>query len=160
MRQDDLSSSPMQVVLCGASDVGRAVCRLLADLPCRVFWLDSRPAFFPARLPPNTTAIVGSVEQMAHLPADACWLVMTHSDEQDYDWIEHILLRNDARYIGLLCCHSKLADFNLRLINCVPLGRIAAIRCLLASPGVQNRQPAAIAITVVAELLQLLKPEQ
>jgi xanthine dehydrogenase accessory factor len=156
--QDDLPVPAMRVVLCGAGHIGRAVSRLLGDLPYTVFWLDSRPEFLPVKLPANTTAIVGAAEQMDCLPADACWLVMTHSDQLDFDWIEQILLRNDARFIGLLGCRSKLASFNLRLINRVPLGRIASIHCPLGAEGMQSRQAAAIAITVVAELLQQRQP--
>ncbi|WP_287881352.1 xanthine dehydrogenase accessory protein XdhC [Aquitalea sp.] len=155
--QDDLPVPAMRVVLCGAGHIGRAVSRLLGDLPYTVFWLDSRPEFLPAELPANTTGIVGAVEKMDSLPADACWLVMTHSDQLDFDWIEQILLRNDARFIGLLGCRSKLASFNLRLINRVPLGRIASIHCL-GTEGMQSRPAAAIAIAVVAELLQQLQP--
>lgn len=152
--QDDLSAPALRVVLCGAGHVGRAVSRLLGDLPCTVFWLDSRPALLPAELPVNTTAIVGAEEQMASLPENACWLVMTHSDQQDFDWVKQILLRNDACSIGLLGGHSKLASFNLRLISHVPLGSIARLHCLPGMAGCDCRQPAAIAIAVVAELLQ------
>lgn len=158
--QDDLPALAMRVVLCGAGHIGRAVSRLLKDLPCTVFWLDSRPAFFPAALPVNTTAIVGTIEQMAHLPADACWLVMTHSDQQDFDWVKHILLRNDACSIGLLGGQSKLASFNLRLINHLPLGSIARLHCLPGAAGGDSRQPAAIAIAVVAELLRQCRSVQ
>ncbi|MBV8680426.1 MAG: xanthine dehydrogenase accessory protein XdhC [Aquitalea sp.] len=155
--QDDLPAPAMRVVLCGAGHVGRAVSRLLGSLPCRVFWLDNRPGLLPTTVPSNTTVILGGTEQMVLLPADACWLVMTHSDQQDFDWVEQILLRNDARYIGLLGCHSKLASFNLRLINRVPLGSIARLRCPPGVAGIDSKQPAAIAIAVVAELLQQTK---
>jgi xanthine dehydrogenase accessory factor len=107
---------------------GRAVSRLLGELPCTVFWLDSRPAFF---LPScRQYSAMSALSSRWHLPANACWLVMTDSDQLDFDWIEQILLRGDARFIGLLGCRSKLASFNLRLISRVPLGVLPVFTAL------------------------------
>ncbi|WP_059285771.1 xanthine dehydrogenase accessory protein XdhC [Aquitalea magnusonii] len=153
--QDDLAAPELTVVLCGAGHVGRAVSRLLGELPVRLIWLDNRPAMFPLACPEHVTTLLGGVELNRQLPADACWLVMTHSDLLDYCWIEQILQRADARFVGLLGSHSKLASFNLRLMGSLPLGRIASIRCPVGIAGIDSRQPAAVAIAVVAELLQL-----
>jgi xanthine dehydrogenase accessory factor len=153
--QDDLAAPELTVVLCGAGHVGRAVSRLLGELPVRLLWLDSRPAMFPADCPGHITTLQGGVELISRLPADACWLVMTHSDLLDFCWIEQILQRGDARFVGLLGSHSKLASFNLRLMGSLPLGQIASIRCPVGIGGIDSRQPAAVAIAVVAELLQL-----
>ena len=156
--QDEMPGAALPVVLCGAGPVGRAVSRLLGELPCTVFWLDHRPAIFPAELAGNIHAVAGSVELMGDLPAGACWLVMTDDDQLDFDWIEQILLRGDARFIGLLGCRGKLASFNLRLISRVPLGSIASVHCPLGIEGINSRQPAVMAVAIVAQLLQQLKP--
>jgi xanthine dehydrogenase accessory factor len=76
----------------------------------------------------------------------------------DFDWIEQILLRGDARFIGLLGCRGKLASFNLRLINRVPLG-VLPVFTALGDRGINSRQPAVMAIAIVAQLLQQLKPD-
>jgi xanthine dehydrogenase accessory factor len=157
--QDDMSTVGMSVVLCGAGPLGRAVSRLLGDLPCTVFWLDTRPAIFPVEVAGNIHPLVGGIEQMNALPADSCWLVMTDDDQLDFDWIEQILLRGDARFIGLLGCSGKLAGFNLRLINRVPLGSIASVCCPLGIEGINSRQPAVMAIAIVAHLMQQLKSD-
>ncbi|NWK78566.1 XdhC family protein [Aquitalea sp. LB_tupeE] len=149
----------MQVVLCGAGLVGRAVIRLLGELPCSVFWLDRPLANFPEELASNIHPVSGGVEQMCNLPANACWLVMTDDDLLDFDWVEQILLRGDARFIGLLGCRGKLASFNVRLINRVPLGSIASVHCPLGIEGISSRQPAVMAISIVAQLMQQLKPD-
>ena len=157
--QSDMTAAAMYVVLCGAGPVGRAVSRLLGELPCTVSWLDSRPAIFPSEVAGNIRPMEGGVEQLNNLPADACWLVMTHDDQLDFNWIEQILLRNDARFIGLLGDRSKLAGFNLRLLSRVPLGRIASVHCPMGIEGINSQQPAVMAIAIVAQLLQQLKPD-
>lgn len=154
-----MANAAMRVVLCGAGPAGRAVIRLLGELPCTVFWLDRRPANFPAELAGNIHPVAGGIEQICNLPADACWLVMTGDDLLDFDWIEQILLRGDARFIGLLGCRGKLASLNLRLISRVPLGSIASIHCPLGIEGINSRQPAVMAISIVAQLMQQLKPD-
>ncbi|WP_242673624.1 XdhC family protein [Aquitalea sp. USM4] len=154
-----MAAGTMQVVLCGAGPVGRAVIRLLGELPCTVFWLDRRPSIFPEELAGNIHPVAGGVEQMCNLPANACWLVMTDDDLLDFDWVEQILLRGDARFIGLLGCRGKLASFNLRLISRVPLGSIASVHCPLGIEGINSRQPAIMAISIVAQLMQQLKPD-
>jgi xanthine/CO dehydrogenase XdhC/CoxF family maturation factor len=83
----------------------------------------------------NIHPVSGGVEQMCNLPANACWLVMNDDDLLDFDWIEQILLRGDARFIGLLGCRGKLASFNLRLINRVPLGVLPVFTALWGSEG-------------------------
>lgn len=153
--QDDLAAPELSVVLCGAGHVGRAVSRLLSELPVRLIWLDNRPEVFPVACPEHITTLQGGVELISAMPADACWLVMTDSDLLDFCWVEQILQRGDARYVGLLGSHSKLASFNLRLMGSLPLGQIASIRCPVGIAGIDSRQPAAVAIAVVAELLQL-----
>ncbi len=153
--QDDLAAPQLTVVLCGAGHVGRAVGRLLGELPVRLIWLDNRPEVFPVACPEHITTLQGGVELISHMPANACWLVMTDSDLLDFCWVEQILQRADARYVGLHGSHSKLASFNLRLMGSLSLGQIASIRCPVGIAGIDSRQPAVVAIAVVAELLQL-----
>ena len=43
----------LQVVLFGAGHVGKALVRVLGELPCRVTWIDERAEQFPQDVPPN-----------------------------------------------------------------------------------------------------------
>ena len=47
----DLAFTPWHVWVFGAGHVGRAIVQVLAALPCRVTWVDSREEPFPAALP-------------------------------------------------------------------------------------------------------------
>ncbi len=53
---DTLVPEDMHVVLFGAGHVGHALVKVLANLPCRVHWVDERDTLFPAGLPDNVEA--------------------------------------------------------------------------------------------------------
>jgi xanthine dehydrogenase accessory factor len=50
---DHVPAPRAHVMLFGAGHVGAAIVRLLADLPCRVTWVDEREDMFPPVAPPN-----------------------------------------------------------------------------------------------------------
>jgi xanthine dehydrogenase accessory factor len=146
------------VALFGAGHVGKAIVRLLSDLPCRVTWIDSRESEFPASLPARVKVVVADPpdDAVGDLPAGADVLVMTHSHPLDYDVVEAALRRGDLRYVGLIGSKTKRARFVARLASRgVGEERIARLTCPVGLPGVGGKHPAEIAIAVAAQLLQL-----
>jgi xanthine dehydrogenase accessory factor len=101
----------LHVGLFGAGHVGKALVKLLADLPCRVSWVDARPEALPANLPPNVVPVRVAlpVQAVGGLPAGSLVLVMT-------------------------------AD---KLI------------CPIGLPGIAGKEPAVVAVSVAAQILQL-----
>src|SRR5690606_1780524 len=77
-------SAPL-IVVCGAGHVGKAIVRVLAELPVRVAWLDSREDEWPAHLPDNVSCINGDALDVIDFPDDAYWLVLTHSHALDLE---------------------------------------------------------------------------
>ena len=146
------------VALFGAGHVGKALVRLLQDLPCRVEWIDERVGEFPAALPPAVRAVVAEApeDEVARLPAGADVLVMTHSHDLDQRIVEAALRRTDLRLVGLIGSRTKRARFLARLEH---RGFAAEARARLTCPvglaGVGGKRPAEIAISVAAQLLQL-----
>ncbi|MFP3527561.1 XdhC family protein, partial [Pantoea sp. SIMBA_072] len=59
-----------QIAAFGAGHVGRALVPLLASLPCRVRWIDSREQEFPELIPNGVTKVVSEepVDEVAGLP--------------------------------------------------------------------------------------------
>jgi xanthine dehydrogenase accessory factor len=159
---DVVMPSVMQVVLFGAGHVGLAIARLLGTLPCRVTWLDARDDMFPAHLPDNVTAEVGDDTDVARLPAGAYWLILTHSHALDFDITEKVIKRGDAAYIGLIGSKSKRANFTHRLEARGVERAVVAERltCPIGVPGIKGKEPAVIAVAVVAELLQRYEASQ
>lgn len=149
--------------LFGAGHVGTALIRLLAELPCRVTWIDEREHLFPAVPPLNVTLEATDTPQaiIAGAPPDSCFLVMTHSHPLDQDLTERIVRRGDARWVGLIGSSSKRAQFERRLRRRgVSDQQLAQIICPIGIPDIPGKEPAVIAIGVAAQLLQVWRRDE
>jgi len=147
-----------QVALFGAGHVGKALAKLLADLPCRVTWIDSRAEAFPAEIPANAAVELTDLpeQEVADLPHESYVLVMTHSHALDLRIVERALRRADLRYVGLIGSRTKRARFLRRLaLRGLAPEEIARLTCPIGIAGVAGKRPAEIAIAVAAQLLQL-----
>lgn len=153
-----------QVVLFGAGHVGQALTQVLTDaVPCRILWIDPRPGQFPAAAPDNveTRAIQDPVAQVGALPPGACCLVMTHSHELDQNLCEALLRRGDFAWLGLIGSATKHRRFMQRLKEKgLTQAQLARLTCPIGIPGIQSKQPGAIAVSVAAQLLQLREARQ
>lgn len=145
--------------LYGAGHVGRAIVKILADIHCRVQWIDERESEFPAGpLPAHVERVcVEPVEaEVAAAPPGAFFLVLTHSHDLDLRITEAILRRGDFGWLGLIGSKSKRARFEHRFAErgIAPelIGRMA---CPIGVPGIVGKEPAVVAVAVVAQLLAL-----
>jgi len=145
--------------LYGAGHVGRAIAQLLAGVDCEVQWIDERESEFPAlALPGHVEKIcVEPVEaEVLSAPAGACYVVTTHSHDLDLRITEAILRRGDFRFCGLIGSATKrerfLHRFEQRGIAPEVLQRLT---CPIGLPGIEGKEPAVIAVSVVAQLLSL-----
>jgi xanthine/CO dehydrogenase XdhC/CoxF family maturation factor len=94
-------------------------------------------------------------------PADAFFLVMTHSHALDEALTQRILQRADFAYFGLIGSTSKRHQFERRLLaRGFQPAQLAAITCPIGIDGIENKHPSAIAIAVAAELLQRYEARQ
>ncbi|MNZ95098.1 hypothetical protein D3C78_1142300 [compost metagenome] len=140
----------------GAGHVGRALVPLLAGLPCRVRWIDSRVAEFPAQLPPGVERVVSEepVDEVDELPPGSYCIVMTHDHQLDLALAERILRRGDFAYFGLIGSRTKRARFEHRLRERgLAAETIARMRCPLGLPEVRGKLPLEIAIAVAGEVI-------
>jgi xanthine dehydrogenase accessory factor len=146
------------IALFGAGHVGKALVKLLGDLPCRVTWIDPRDDIFPEMVPANVTIAVSDEPEaeVAALPPGSFVLVMTHSHPLDQRILEAALKRDDFRYVGLIGSATKRARFLSRL-RARGLGEAAFARltCPIGIDGAGGKHPAEIAIAVAAQLLQV-----
>lgn len=145
-----------QLYLFGAGHVGRALVRLLGELPFRVIWSDGREGIFPDRIPDNVVIDAGAAnaEMIKAAPADAHFLVMTHSHALDFEIVQAILQRRSFASLGLIGSDTKRARFLQRLReNGVAAEDLARLQCPIGLAGIKSKIPAAIAIAVAAELL-------
>jgi xanthine dehydrogenase accessory factor len=146
--------------LYGAGHVGQALIRVICDLPFDVTWVDSRAQLLPDDLPENIHAlhVPEPVSVVATAPINACHLVMSHDHALDYTLSRAILERGEFAWLGLIGSRSKGAKFRSRLAR---EGFASESIARLVSPigvgAVESKWPAAIAIAVAAQLLQVFE---
>ena len=148
----------LQLVLFGAGHVGRALAEVLGRLPLRVRWVDARAHEFPASVAANIERRCTDTPEaeVGDAPADAVFLVLTHSHALDFELVRAILERGDFRLCGLLGSQSKRARFEQRLhARGVAEHAIARLHCPLGVPGLAGKEPEVIAIAIAAEVPQL-----
>lgn len=142
--------------LYGAGHVGQAIVRALADLPFQITWVDSRAEIFPRPLPAGVRVVhaPSPAAEVANAPPGVKHLVMTHDHGLDYEICRAVLRREDSAWLGLIGSASKGARFRARLRReGIAEGAIRRLVCPIGIEGVEGKSPAAIAISVAAQLL-------
>ncbi|KAF3997148.1 xanthine dehydrogenase accessory protein XdhC [Glaciimonas immobilis] len=147
-----------QLFLFGAGHVGAAIVRALSDLPCRITWIDEREEMFPDLQPANVTIEATDIPEalVASAPPGVSFLVMTHNHALDQRLSELILQRDDIGWFGLIGSKTKRMQFEHRLQERgIAPERFAAMICPIGIQGIVGKEPAVIAASVTAQLLQV-----
>jgi len=168
-----------QLDLHGAGHVGQAIVQLLAGIDCQVRWIDQRLDEHTASSPTVQTIGLPDPAWQAALPAhiqsiptddavaevlDAPWgsrhLVITHRHDLDLAIVDALLKRDDIQqgegWIGLIGSRSKRAAFEHRLRDRGHAPElIERIACPIGLPSIEGKAPQIIAVSVVAQLLQM-----
>jgi len=147
--------SDFNIAVFGAGHVGSAVVQALSALDCNIRWIDSRRNIF-RQTPPNVRTIesVDPSLEVAAMPADSCYLVMTHSHTLDFDICDRILRRGDAAYCGLIGSISKRRRFEKRYRSQgMTQGALDKLICPIGVDGISGKKPAEIAVAASAEVL-------
>jgi len=148
--------------LYGAGHVGRALVHVLADLPFRIRWVDSREAVLDeamARLPTHRGGVRPLAEEAdiaAQVAPRGAWhVVMTHLHELDLRVCEAVLETGGSGFLGLLGSHTKATRFRRRLLQRgYSPSDVAGLACPIGSGTTASKLPAAIAVAVAAQLLR------
>lgn len=149
-------SAPV-VVVCGAGHVGKAIVRVLAELPVRVAWLDPREDEWPEHLPDNVSCVDGDAQDVTDFPDGAYWLVLTHSHALDLEIIEQVLRHKPFRYLGLIGSDTKRAKFRSRLLRKFPEQLVDRVSCPIGIVETSSKLPGVIAVSVAAQIAGLLE---
>ncbi|WP_460423540.1 xanthine dehydrogenase accessory protein XdhC [Pseudomonas sp. ZL2] len=145
-----------QIAVFGAGHVGRALVPLLAALPCKVRWIDSREQEFPESLPAGVSKIVSEepVDEVDELPAGSYCIVMTHNHQLDLELTAAILKRNDFTWFGLIGSKTKRVKFEHRLRERgFAEDRLQRMRCPMGIAEVKGKLPIEIAVSIAAEII-------
>ncbi|AHL76529.1 molybdenum cofactor sulfurylase [Stutzerimonas stutzeri] len=144
------------IAVFGAGHVGRALVPLLASLPCKVRWIDSRESEFPAQIPTGVEKVVNDevVDEVENMPAGSYFIVMTHNHQLDLELTAAILERNDFTYYGLIGSKSKRAKFEHRLRDRgFQPDTVQRMRCPMGIADVKGKLPIEIAVSIAGEVI-------
>ncbi|MEX0298371.1 MAG: xanthine dehydrogenase accessory protein XdhC [Kordiimonas sp.] len=157
---EEVARQPRPIYMFGAGHVGRAVANALAPLPFDVTWIDSRADEFPIAMPENASAQVDDdyLKYVEAAPEGALYLIFTHSHQLDYDVTAKILRRGDASYCGMIGSMTKRARFENRMLREHVLRQqdLPKFICPIGLPEIEGKEPAVIAASVAAQLLQYI----
>ena len=145
------------LALIGAGHVGRSLIIALAPLDFSVVWIDPREDAFPSIVPGDVRVVVTAAPgaELDAVPDGAFVLVMSHSHALDFDVVLAALQARRFAYVGLIGSASKKARCMSRLRQ-AGLGDddIERLVCPIGIDGIASKQPAAIAASVVADMLR------
>ena len=153
------------IVVFGAGHVGQAVLHLLATLPVttsvidsRLDWLESASAQHKLELvEDDLTPSLHQQALMRLVPANAWVLVMTHDHVTDYALIKGLIERTDLNFLGLIGSKTKWKNFSRRLLrDGLSESSLQRVQCPIGAGASRFKQPMAIAVDIVAELLRHL----
>jgi xanthine dehydrogenase accessory factor len=143
--------------LYGAGHVGRAVVQAMAGLPFEIMWVDTGADRYPDTIPDNATAVPATnpATIATHAPANAFHVVMTYSHALDFSICQTVLDRGQFGYLGVIGSKTKRERFTRRLRDCgIPDSAVSRMACPIGLKGLNGKEPAVIAISIAADLLQ------
>ncbi|GAA1641848.1 xanthine dehydrogenase accessory protein XdhC [Georgenia ruanii] len=154
------------VAVFGVGHVGHELARILSRLPLDLHLVDSRPG----QLADDALADVRGGRARVHvhpapapeavlrtLPAGAHVLIMSHDHAEDFVLCDAALRRGDLE-VGLIGSRAKWARFRHRLRGEGHAdAAVDRIVCPIGLPGLGGKDPAVIAVSVAARLLQDLE---
>ncbi len=147
----------------GAGHVAQALVPVLSTLDCQLWCIDSRQEWLdklPTAANLQTIQADQPADQVAHLPDDCLVISMTMGHAHDVPILEQIFLRQQQQpeafpFVGVIGSHAKAGALKRDLKNRqLPPEQIAQIVCPVGLP-LGNNQPAEIAISIAAQLLQV-----
>jgi xanthine dehydrogenase accessory factor len=159
------------VAIFGVGHVGLELARILARHDVELHLVDSRPEqLVPERLSVLDDAVAGVHVHhvpvlpelvIAELPRGTHALVMTHDHAEDAALCDATLRDGRMATIGLIGSSAKWARFRRKLAeDGHPAEAIAKITTPIGVPELSGKEPATIAVSVAAWLLQLFSAER
>jgi len=155
----------VNIMLFGAGHVGKALIPVLAQLPCQVTWVDSREEQFPSNLDTyhNVHKVVSEEPELevANMPENSYYIVMTHNHQMDFDISQAILKRGDFNYLGLIASDTKWRRFQQRYKHRdIDQQQVARMNCPIGLEQVGGKLPMEVAVSVAGEIINIYQADQ
>lgn len=153
---EPFATDHLDVALFGAGHVGRRVAALLDELPARLTWVDNRPGMLAAPGRARARELDDPVAALDAISPRTHALVLTHDHLLDYRLVSALLEQDRVASIGLIGSLTKWQRFRARLLaDGFAAERVDRVRCPVGLDAVPGKQPMAVAISIVGELLAL-----
>jgi xanthine dehydrogenase accessory factor len=155
---ESFKACDFDIMLFGAGHVGQALTGILAQLPCKINWVDNREALHPLTLPNNIHPIISEqpADEVADMPAGSYFLIMTHNHQLDFEILEAVLHRGDAKYVGLIGSDTKWQRFKMRMEHKGHSSEFyEQVRCPVGLEAVPGKRPIEVAVSVAGELIAI-----
>lgn len=155
--EETFGQNRRSLLIFGAGHVGRALILSLAQLPFDITWADPRPESFPGAVPQNVTCFAGNpLEVVAAANDGSLAFVMSHSHALDLSIVHAVLQNPNVAEVAVIGSATKRARFEKRLREAgVADDRVKAMICPIGIGGIRSKLPAAIAISVAAQIIAL-----
>ena len=146
------------ISLFGAGHVGRALVKILEDLPYHVTWVDNRQSEFPERVNTNIRKVFSDDVKgfISSRPSGEFYIIMTHQHALDFEILEAILKRNDAKYVGLIGSQTKWRQFKSRFQH---KGYEAefykSVNCPVGLEALSGKRPMEVAVSIAAQIMMI-----
>lgn len=145
--------------LYGAGHIGKSLVHVLSGLPFHITLVDSREDMLAGFVENDKLTLLHAEEPeyiAAKAPAGVWHLVMTHSHDLDLRLCENLVASDRFGFLGLIGSATKDARFRSRLLQkgCAA-SAVARMVSPIGIPGIESKYPAAVAVAVAAQLLQL-----
>ena len=147
-----------RLLIFGAGHVGQAMARAFAALPFDLAWLASRDDLRPEAGGARAKLMSedGLEDSIEAAPPGALVAIFTHSHDLDYRLTRAALRHGELGYVGLIGSRTKRVRFERRLrLDGLADDDLARLTCPLGIQTLKSKEPAVIAISLAAELLQL-----
>lgn len=155
---ETIKNVDFELLVFGAGHVGKAIVKIMSDMPFIIKWIDSREDQFPPEIPSNIEVICTDTPEaeINAAPANSFFLVMTHDHGLDQTLAEQILKRSDFTYFGLIGSNTKRRMFEKRMTRRgISPDRFDDMICPIGIDGIRGKQPATIAVSVAAQLMTI-----
>lgn len=153
--------SSRRIVVFGAGHVAQALAGLHAYLGAELELIDPREEHELVPAPPadrswTLTCIDAPEGEVTRLDPASLVLVMTHDHALDLALLEALLARGGFPYLGMIGSERKWARFRKRLLaRGFDASVVDGVRCPIGLSK-SSKEPAAIALSVAAELVEVL----
>ncbi len=151
-------SVDLSISLFGAGHVGKALVKILEDLPYHVTWVDSRPSEFPEGVGANVRKVFADnvTNFVSSRHPDEFYIIMTHKHALDFEILEAILKRNDAKYVGLIGSQTKWRHFRSRFQHKgYDTEFYKSVSCPVGVEALSGKRPMEVAISIAAQIMMI-----